>query len=84
MNRFEAFKILSQGRETEEGLTPDPHASGLKLALSATPFILYGPPGTGKSRTVDLILKSLEDMQKLGRLETIQFHRNECGQKIDQ
>lgn len=75
MNRFEAYKQLSEGIDVIGENIRSPHEQALELALSATPFILYGPPGTGKSRTVQLVIESLEKTQKLGRLETIQFHR---------
>ncbi|AZZ37453.1 hypothetical protein CIK05_11835 [Bdellovibrio sp. qaytius] len=44
-------------------------------ASNCTPVILYGPPGTGKTRFLGLFADVLTKQSKLGKLETVQFHK---------
>lgn len=39
------------------------------------PVILYGPPGTGKTRFLNLFSSFLKTKGKLGKCQTVQFHK---------
>lgn len=39
------------------------------------PVVLFGPPGTGKTYIIEKIKKKLEEQNKLGNYELVQFHK---------
>jgi 5-methylcytosine-specific restriction protein B len=43
--------------------------------INHQPVILFGPPGTGKTKMVYDLKKSLQEENRLGKFETVQFHR---------
>lgn len=47
----------------------------LYYILKNQPIILYGPPGTGKTKLVYDIKQKLEEDDKIGKFENVQFHK---------
>ena len=43
--------------------------------LNHTPMIIYGPPGTGKTKIVLDVVNDLIKLCRIGRFESVQFHK---------
>ncbi len=75
----ERWESYDGAAKYSEQIVDEPRKSLLQALIScsetSTPTVLYGPPGTGKTRAVQLLVNELRSKNRIGRVETVQFHR---------